>query len=56
MRHLHAKDEKETTDGGVALELTIGAGAGAPKVADFAVHPTLGPVLDSLYVDLESLR
>jgi hypothetical protein len=54
VRHLHEEDE--TTDGGVALELTIGAGARAKKVADFAVHPTLGLVLDSLFVDLESPR
>jgi hypothetical protein len=54
VRHLHEEDE--TTDGGVALELTIGAGAGTPKVANFAAHPTLGLVLDSLFVDLESPR
>lgn len=54
IRNYHEQDE--TTDGGVALELTIGAGAGAPKVADFAAHLTLGPILDSLYVDLDAPR
>lgn len=54
LRHLSKADEY--TDRGVALELTIAAGEGPPKLADFAAHPTLGPLCDSLYVDLDAIR
>jgi hypothetical protein len=54
LRHLSEADEH--TDRGVALELTIAAGEGPPKLADFAAHPTLGPLIDSLYVDLDAVK
>ncbi len=53
---LHLSDRDERHDRGVALELTIAAGEGPPKLADFAAHPTLGPLTDSFYVDLDTLR
>lgn len=53
---LHLSDGDERRDRGVALELTIAAGEGPPKLADFAAHPTLGPLMDSLYVDLDAVR
>jgi hypothetical protein len=46
----------ETGDRGVALELTIAAGDAPPKLADFAAHATIGPMLDALHVDLDAVR
>lgn len=52
----HDENGDALQDRGVALELTIAAGAAPPTLADFAAHPTLGAMLDALHVDLDAIR